>query len=54
MLEEKVSVLEEKSELTVSKDNQISRIGKAELAPISRFLESRDESIINELQHLDQ
>ena len=55
MLDEKYSLLSEKSDLIVQKDSQISRIiGKSELAPISRFLESRDDSIINELELLDQ
>ena len=54
MLDETSSIIEENNELAVTSENQISRIGKAELAPISRFLESRDESILNELMTLDQ
>ena len=54
MLDETSSIIEENNDLAISPQNQISRIGKSELAPISRFLESRDESIMNELQTLDQ
>ena len=54
MLDETSSIIEENNELAVTSENQISRIGKSELAPISRFLESRDESILNELMTLDQ
>ena len=54
MLDETSSIIEENNDLAISSQNQISRIGKSELAPISRVLESRDESIMNELQTLDQ